>query len=170
VLGHAHLERCCTFNLAELLHWQGSLDEALPLARRSRSLQQRFLGPSPLDALLVARIQAARGELDEARAELAWVDASCGILEGALAMQRALVGLVASGTSDPAAWEPVLAAARATTVLYELPEALWFAARAADAPVAQRWISEARRLDKPDSAWSARFDAIESALATSYTN
>ncbi|HEY5924961.1 MAG TPA: protein kinase [Kofleriaceae bacterium] len=164
MLGHPHLERCCTYNLAELLHWRGCADEALPLVHRSRSLQQRFLGPSPLDALLLARVQAARGQLAEAAIELAWIDATCGVLDPASAMQRELIGLVASKIADRESWERVLDAARATTVLYELHEALWFATRAAlrggDAVTASRWLAEARSVACRDLAWTARFDLL----------
>lgn len=155
-LGHPHLERSSTYNLAELLHWRGSFDEALLLARRSRYLQQSFVGPSPLDALLVARIEAARGAYVAAARELAWIDATCGELTGATAMQRTVIGLVVAGTTDAAAWDRAIADARSTTVLYELAEALWFAARTTrDA----RWISEGRALGHP--SWNDRFALLE---------
>lgn len=163
-LGHPHLERCCTYNLAELLHWRGADDEALPLARRSRSLQQRFLGPSPLDALLVARIQAARDELDDVRAELDWLAATCSDLPGASAMQRCIVRLVALQSTNRDEWQRAIAMARETTVLYELHEALWFACRSAcragDHDFARRCLDEARALTQRDAAWSARFDVL----------
>ena len=112
-LGHAHLERCGTYNLAELLHWRGCTDEALPFARRSRSLQTRFLGPSPLDALLVARIQAGarRARRGRRRARV-----------GRRALRRArrverdaarVLGLVVARSTDRAAWEHAIAEARA---------------------------------------------------------
>jgi hypothetical protein len=153
-LGHPHLERSSTYNLAELLHWRGSFDEALLLAHRSRSLQERFVGPSPLDALLVARIEAARGI--RATRELAWIDETCGELTGATAMQRTVIQLVVDNVTDAAAWEAAIASARATTVLYELAEALWFAARTTrDA----RWMTEGRLLGHP--SWNDRFAGLE---------
>jgi hypothetical protein len=153
-LGHPHLERSSTYNLAELLHWRGSFDEALLLAHRSRSLQERFVGPSPLDALLVARIEAARGV--RAARELAWIDETCGELAGATAMQRTVIGLVVDNVTDAAAWDAAIASARTTTVLYELAEALWFAARTTrDA----RWITEGRSLGHP--SWNDRFAGLE---------
>lgn len=159
-LGFATLERGSTINLAELLYWRGSFDEALPLARRSLSLQRRFMEPSPLDALLLARIEAARGQLDAAAHELAGLDAP---LVGASAMQRVMLGLVIARSNDRAAWEDVIAAARETTSLYELVEALWFAARTAaqsdDAAAARHWIQRGRALGHP--SWSHRFDDIE---------
>jgi hypothetical protein len=155
-LGHPHLERSSTYNLAELLHWRGSFDEALVLAQRSRWIQQRFVGASPLDALLIARIEAARGEVEAAARELAWIDATCGELTGANAMQRDVVRLAVAGNTCAAAWDRAIADARATTVLYELAEALWFAARTTrDA----RWTLEGRALGHP--SWNDRFEVLE---------
>lgn len=160
-LGHPHLERCCTYNLAELLHWRGSTGQALPLAVRSRSLQQRFLGASPLDALLVARIHAAHDDFDHAKRELAWLDDRCGPLDGASAMQRTLIELVVSPRYEGAAWQRVVAAARATNVLYELHESLWFAlrcaARVGDREAVQRWRDEAAALAGDRTLWRTRF-------------
>jgi hypothetical protein len=166
IIGHAHVERSCTYNLAELLLWGGCTDEALPLALRSRSLQRRFVGPSPLDALLIARIRAARDELADAAAELAWIDEECESLDGASAMQRTLIGLVVSGTADRAAWEAVIEAARTMNQFYELHEALWFAARSArragNEPAALSWIDEGLRLPGSNAVWTTRFQAIAS--------
>ena len=126
------------------------------LAQRSRWVQEHFVGPSPLDALLIARIEAARGAYAAAARELVWIDERCGALTGAIAMQRLVVGLVVDNVVDPAAWERAIADARATTVLYELAEALWCAARTTrDA----RWISEGRALGHP--SWNDRFAVLE---------
>jgi tetratricopeptide (TPR) repeat protein len=66
--GHATLERNATHNLAEQQLWQGALDEALSLARRALSLHRGHgEGSTWVDELLLARILAARDELDEAR-------------------------------------------------------------------------------------------------------
>src|SRR5690606_2571519 len=55
-------------NLAEQLLWGGRLDEALSLARRSLALQERAgEGGSGIDRLLLARVLAAMGQLDELR-------------------------------------------------------------------------------------------------------
>ncbi|HEX4419459.1 MAG TPA: protein kinase [Kofleriaceae bacterium] len=71
-LGHATLERTATHNLAEQQLWQGALDEAVNLARRGLSLQRGHgEGSAWVDELLLARILAARGELDETRTLLA---------------------------------------------------------------------------------------------------
>ena len=65
--GHAYVERNVTHNLAEQLLWENELDEALRLSRRGLALQQRSAGATGLDRLLLARVLAARGELDELR-------------------------------------------------------------------------------------------------------
>jgi tetratricopeptide (TPR) repeat protein len=72
--GHATLERNATHNLAEQWLWQGALDEAANLARRSLSLQRGHgEGSTWVDELLLARILAARGDLDETCALIASV-------------------------------------------------------------------------------------------------
>jgi hypothetical protein len=74
-IGQASLERIATYNLAEALLWQGALDEALQLARRSESLQLAHgEGAAKLDQFLIARVLAAqdlRPELDVVLATLA---------------------------------------------------------------------------------------------------
>lgn len=65
-IGHAQVERIATYNLGEALLWQGALDEALRLARRSESLQLGHgEGAAKLDQLLIARVLAARGDTAE---------------------------------------------------------------------------------------------------------
>ncbi len=65
-IGQAALERIGTYNLAESLLWHGGFDEALQLARRSLQLQRGHgEGALQWDQLLIARILAARGDLDE---------------------------------------------------------------------------------------------------------
>jgi eukaryotic-like serine/threonine-protein kinase len=73
--GHATLERTATHNLAEQQLWQGALDEAVNLARRGLSLQRGHgEGDAWVDELLLARVLAARGELEEVRGLLAGLD------------------------------------------------------------------------------------------------
>jgi tetratricopeptide (TPR) repeat protein len=69
--GQVNVERAATYNLGESRLWQGSLDEALRLARRSLALQ-RIHGEAStrLDRLLIARIHAARGDQLELRSIL----------------------------------------------------------------------------------------------------
>jgi tetratricopeptide (TPR) repeat protein len=76
-IGQAMLERIATYNLAESLLWNGPLDEALQLARRSLSLQRGHgEGAVHFDQLLLARILAARGDRAELAALLAVLDAA----------------------------------------------------------------------------------------------
>jgi tRNA A-37 threonylcarbamoyl transferase component Bud32/tetratricopeptide (TPR) repeat protein len=64
--GQATLERIATYNLAEDRLWQGALDEASQLARRSLAIQKGHgEGDTNLDLMLLARVLAARGERDE---------------------------------------------------------------------------------------------------------
>ena len=75
------------------------------LAIRSRDLQRRFTGEGELpdDALLVARIRAARGEIDAAREELASLQAGDGLAPTARVLVR-LLELVLDPSSE-ADWE-----------------------------------------------------------------
>ncbi|MEO8846468.1 MAG: protein kinase [Kofleriaceae bacterium] len=60
------LERVATWNLAEDRLWQGSLEEALRLARRSLALQSGHGdGNTQPDRMLLARVLAARSEYPE---------------------------------------------------------------------------------------------------------
>jgi eukaryotic-like serine/threonine-protein kinase len=90
-LGHAQIERVASLNLAQYLLWQGRFAEAEPLARRASTLAQlRLGGRTPAaDALLLARLALARGEVGEARARLGQVDGDA--LNPSDALQRALV-------------------------------------------------------------------------------
>lgn len=78
-LGHAQLERFASFNLAECLFWEGQLDEARSFALRAFELGTRFVGrhPSPLDALLLARIAYRGGDGREARRWMEWIERAC---------------------------------------------------------------------------------------------
>ena len=112
-IGNALVERTASHNLAEQLYWQGDLEEALPLALRARDLHQRFIGEDELpdSALLVARVRAARGDLEEARAELAGLPRT-----GALApINQVLVRLleVVLRPSTPADWDALAAQVQA---------------------------------------------------------
>jgi tetratricopeptide (TPR) repeat protein len=104
--GQAHFERVGTYNLAEDRLWEGDLDEALQLARRSVSLQSRATeGTTATDRLLLARVLAARNELDELGG---LVD---GLRSDPLAEDEAVMlevlAAVLAGT--PAAWDAALA-------------------------------------------------------------
>ncbi len=73
--GQASLERIGTYNLAEDRLWQGALEEALQLARRSLAIQRGHgEGDAKLDLVLLARVLAAKGERDELSTILALLD------------------------------------------------------------------------------------------------
>jgi len=89
------LERIATYNLSESLLWNGALDEALRLARRSLSLQRGHgEGAIQFDQLLIARIYAARGD----RSELAELLAELGTAELSDADRQLVTAL---GCVDP---------------------------------------------------------------------
>jgi eukaryotic-like serine/threonine-protein kinase len=75
-LGHPQIERWPTFNLAEFLHYLGRGKVALPLAKRAHVLGQRFFREAPVsvDALLLARLAAARGDWVEAHDQISWIE------------------------------------------------------------------------------------------------
>jgi tetratricopeptide (TPR) repeat protein len=161
-IAHVQLERSCTYNLAELLYWRGDLTEALALANRARDLQTRFLDDVPLDALLVARVSAALGDLAVAGRELEWVLARCPEDRRPPLVRtqvRLLQLVVEGGTSE--SWRTLVEDARRTTVLYELHEVVHFAAAAAvregrhaDASL---YLEEGARLAGPSGGWRDRF-------------
>ncbi len=71
-LGQSSIERAATYNLAEDRLWQGHLDEALRLGRRSLALQTSHgEGTTRLDELLLARIFAALDQRPDLEATLA---------------------------------------------------------------------------------------------------
>ncbi len=111
-IGNAVVERSASLNLAELLYHEEDLDQALPLALRARELQRHFIGEDELPdtALLVARIQAARGEHDAARSELDRVRGKQGLAPTAQLLIRMLELVLASSTRG-ADWEALEAAA-----------------------------------------------------------
>jgi tetratricopeptide (TPR) repeat protein len=124
-VGNPWMERAATHNVAELLYWSGQDDEALALARRSRILEERFVESIvPDDSLLLARIQASRGEIAEARALLAWIGERFPV-DKLAPTERALVqalSMVLSEAPSPASSSPCsppLAASAAWDCLVE---------------------------------------------------
>jgi tetratricopeptide (TPR) repeat protein len=170
-IAHVQLERMCTYNLAELLYWRGDLRQALALARRSRELQARFLDEVPLDALLVARVSAALGDLAVARGELEWVLAHCPP-ERRTPLVRAHVRLLellltTGGPDLPESWRTLVEETRPLAELYELHEVLHFAAAAAlrDGRLedAARHLEEGMRLG-PGGVWRGRFEGLRAVM------
>jgi tetratricopeptide (TPR) repeat protein len=178
-LGHARLERMATFNLAELLYWSGSLEEALPLAFRCRDLQQRFFSqrPSPGEALLLARIHLARGDEDEAARQLAQVVATCPD-QDLSACTRTLVRLVQrcladrqAGHLDSTAWAALIAEALETATLHEHMEVLHAAGltalRLGSRDEALCWIAVAETA--AEGFWRQRFSTLNTAALSERT-
>ncbi len=154
-IGHPEPERNATYNLAEDLYWSGEDDrEALDLARRSRFLQQRFLGrPAAEDSLLIGRIAIALGDESEARAALGQVEVEVPEDERSPA-SRIFVRLVSAwlDAAPAAAWAALLDDARAALAPDDRLEVLYWTLRAAG-----------RAPDDPDLADLARAARDESA-------
>ncbi|WP_437321633.1 protein kinase domain-containing protein [Sorangium sp. So ce385] len=180
-IGNPWLERVATYNVAELLYWSDQQDEALSLARRAHTLEQRFEDrPVPECSLLLARILAARGELDEARRLLAWIAASCPpdpsakAAHGCYLMLRCLLSDGGDGVAprdllgglDEAELE-----AGPFQFADELLEVLYWRGRAAirhgAVEVAVASLSRARALLSEHPAWRARFDGLALRLGAS---
>ncbi|XYI00987.1 serine/threonine-protein kinase PknK [Sorangium sp. So ce1128] len=98
---NAWAEREATIKLAELLYLWGREDEALPLVRQVRLLDEQFKDrPVYSSALLLARIHAMRDEHAEASRQLRWLRA-----QGAVAdlphYAQALLGVMQLAVKDP---------------------------------------------------------------------
>jgi tetratricopeptide (TPR) repeat protein len=136
-VGNPWMERNATHNVAELLYWSGHDDEALALAERSRILEERFVERVvPDDSLLLARIQASRGDDIEARRLLAWVSERCPIAtlaptERVFLQALSLILADASLPTDAAAWDRLVDEAVQGFPAEELLEVLYWRARAA---------------------------------------
>ncbi|WP_437727087.1 serine/threonine-protein kinase [Sorangium sp. So ce861] len=98
---NAWAEREATIKLAEQLYLWGREDEALPLVRQVRSLDEQFKDrPVYGSALLLARIHAMRDEHADASRQLRWLRA-----QGAVAdlppYAQALLGVMQLAVKDP---------------------------------------------------------------------
>lgn len=101
------LERAATWNLAEDRLWQGALEEALRLARRSLALQSGHGDGNTIpDRMLVARVLAARSEYAELHGLLGTLRA-----EGFEGADLAMIELLESAMVDApkARWHELLA-------------------------------------------------------------
>ncbi|MBI4511077.1 MAG: protein kinase [Deltaproteobacteria bacterium] len=169
-LGNAALERFPTYNLAECLYWGGRNDEALRLARRSWELQCRLCG-TPLavvDALLMARIHCAQGNLKEAAEQVQWIETHCHgqeldpLTDVLLALVRQFLAEDA-GKRDGAqdAWIALLARTREISTCDELLEGMYLAALAADRRGVQAeaayWLQQGRSESADAPSWKTRF-------------
>ena len=126
------MERWSTFDLAEVLYVQGRLEEALPLARRAHELEVRFFRdqPVPAEALLIAGIAAALGDMVEAARQLKWIEGHCPPLSlPPAAVMRRLVELQVreaegGGAWDVGAWRTLVEEAGALASSDEMAEIL----------------------------------------------
>jgi tetratricopeptide (TPR) repeat protein/type II secretory pathway predicted ATPase ExeA len=176
-LGHAQVERWSTFNLAEVLYMRGRLEEALPLARRAHELGVRFFRehPVPVDALLLARIGAALGDLAEATRQLRWIESHCPPESlPPTAVMRRLVELQVrdAGTqgavADPDAWHSLVQEADSCASADEKAEILLQAARGAlragREPEARQWLAQAERAVEGAPLWRSRLESLRESL------
>lgn len=176
-LGHAQVERWSTFNLAEVLYMQGRLEEALPLARRVHELGVRFFRehPVPVDALLLARIGAALGDVAEAARQLRWIESHCPpeSLPPTAVMRRLVelqVGESAPGglTPDAQAWQALAEDADTYASADEKAEILLQAARGAlksgRTREARTWLERAERAVEGAPLWRPRLESLRASL------
>jgi eukaryotic-like serine/threonine-protein kinase len=176
-LGHAQVERWSVGQLAECLHWMGREHEALPLARRAHALGVRFFGEHPVavDAVLLARVCAALGDVAGARAQLDWLSTHCAP-ESTAPNTRALWRLVAlrvrereTGTHAPAAWTALAEEAAPDTSADELAEvhhqAALSAREAGHRDEADAWLARARSTAADSPLWRSRLEALGVAWA-----
>jgi hypothetical protein len=165
--GNPWPERAATINLAELLFWCGRDGESLELARRGRSLEERFSSrPVHEGTLVLARVRAARGDYAEADALAAWIEQHCPPDSSAPNAQALLgaVRLLVSGGGAPEAWDALVADASAVLPVERL-ELLYYRARAAaDAgrrEEVSRVIAEAEALFDESPDFRRRFAALD---------
>ncbi|MBN8466382.1 protein kinase [Corallococcus exiguus] len=177
-LAHAQMERWSTFNLAEVLYMQGRLDEALPLAQRAYELGVRFFRehPVPVDALLIARIQAAAGDEAAAARQLAWISERCPPESlPPTAIMRRLVELQVhqqtAGAFRETDWAALHTEADALASPDEKAEILLQATasarRTGAMEEARAWLERAGPAVAEAPLWSTRFHALRAALAPS---
>ncbi|WP_437899542.1 serine/threonine-protein kinase [Sorangium sp. So ce124] len=94
-------ERDATIKLAELLYLWGHEDEALPLVRHARSLDEQLKDkPAYRSALLLARIHAMRDEHADASRQLRWLRAQ-GTVADLPPYAQALLGVMQLAVKDP---------------------------------------------------------------------
>ena len=161
-VGHAMLERAATYNLAEDLLWQGDLDNALALGRRSCAIQAGHgEGASRFDQLLIARILAAQGANDEMASIVRQLDSSQ-MDADERAMLRVLELLLVKDDAI-SAWASVMAEARRLPESQEL-ELYWLALR--HGVIAQDFVDRIRVLALKNTIWRPRFLHLIGGVAT----
>jgi tetratricopeptide (TPR) repeat protein/type II secretory pathway predicted ATPase ExeA len=171
-LGHPQVERWASGNLAEFLHWMGHTGEAWRLARRAHELGIRFFSEHPVavDAVLLARVCAARGDMPEARRLLSWLSEHCRP-EHTPPNTRALWRLVElqareaeAGTRDAGAWRTLAEDSQPDTSGDELTEVLYQATlsalRAGCLDEAREWLARAGSTAAASPLWRSRLEAL----------
>ncbi|WP_309891594.1 protein kinase domain-containing protein [Archangium sp.] len=172
-LGHAQVERWALGQLAECLHWLGRSGEALPLARRAHELGLRFFGQHPVavDAVLLARLAAASGDMEAARRQLAWLAAHCPAERtppNTEALRRMVALQVreaqAARPREDADWRALLAEAEPNVSSDELTELLHEATRSAlragRQDEARGWLARAEHTSATSFLWRTRLAAL----------
>jgi hypothetical protein len=176
-LGHPQVERWASGNLAEFLHWMGREGEAYRLARRAHELGVRFFGEHPVavDAVLLARVCAARGGWEEARGLLDWLSAHCRAEHtppNTLALWRLVelqVREARGGARDAEAWKALAGESQPNTSADELTEVLYQAALSAlqsgERDEAREWLTRAESTAATSPLWRPRLEALHVAWA-----
>lgn len=175
-LGFAMLEWGATYNLAELLYWQGQAIEARPYAQRSFELGKRLSFPGPEPALLLARIHCALESWKQASAQVEWIHASIkgeNISELAHALIRCVqlqIAAEADGGFAVEGWTELLHRVRTCTVVDELLEVLLICAKTAAAngavALADDCLVEAKKAADPGGVWWKRIEALDGSLTS----
>ncbi|HEX5747254.1 MAG TPA: protein kinase [Archangium sp.] len=171
-LGHAQVERWSVGQLAECLHWMGRSREALGLARRAHELGVRFFGEHPVavDAVLLARVDAALEDMKEARGQLDWLSAHCrpeSTPPNTLALWRLVelrVREAEAGIRDAGAWKVLAEEAQPHTSGDELTEVLHLATlsalQAGRRDEAREWLTRAESTAAASPLWRSRLEGL----------
>jgi tetratricopeptide (TPR) repeat protein len=129
-LGMVSMEYFGEYNQGELHYQAGELEAAAPHAARAVEIERRHpeVSPGPVGLLLAARVAAAGGDAEGARARLAEVDEALararaerrpgGELPPSQEVLRAMVDLATRSASD-AEWQALLARSRQASVEQE---------------------------------------------------
>lgn len=170
-LGHAQVERFCSFNLGYFLLLLGRAAEAQAPAERALELGRRFAPEASLaaDTLLLARLCLERGALEAARQHVAWVATHAppppqSTPELDLALARRLLAQRGGTSFAESDWESLLEQARSRSAPFELADMLLEAGRcAAEAgarePLA-RVLAEVQALVEQAPAFRPRLEAL----------
>jgi hypothetical protein len=171
------VERFSSFNLAVFLLMLGRVREAEPAARRALELGQRFFPEASLgaDRLLMARLCLERGQREEARQHLDWVETHAApppesTPELLLALVRQVLAQADGDGYAEARWEELLAQARERCAPFELVDVLLeagaCAVRAGAREPLRRLLAEAEALVTRTPAFRTRLDALVSLAAS----